>query len=114
MFARRRPAAGQVADVGRPGTCPNLRRRRSPLMHQTVTPGYVPAMRRWYPCVSSTGYPTKLLFETCRHAAHHAAGRADREGGEVVVVLPGGEVRRKTFDRTGRDNGLRVVGADLL
>ena len=35
-------------------------------------------------------------------------------GGEVVVVIPGGEVRRKTFEKFDGDNGLRVVGADLL
>ena len=83
-------------------------------MRQTVTPGYIPAMRRWFWCLSASDYPTKLLFKTCRHAAHSATARAERDGGDVVVVIPGGEVRRKTFDTTGRDNGLRVVGADLL
>ena len=83
-------------------------------MRQTVTPGYVPALRRWFWCVCATGYPTKLLFETCRHAAHSAASRAGRDGGEVVVVIPGGEVRRKTFEKFEGDNGLRIIGADLL
>ena len=83
-------------------------------MHQTVTPGYVPAMRQWFWCVGSSDHPNKLLFTTCRHAAHHAAGRAEREGGEVVVVLPGGEVRRKTFARFDGDNGIRIAGGDLL
>ena len=74
-------------------------------MRQPVTPGYVPALR-WFWCVGATGYPTKLLFETCRHAAHSAVGRAERDGGEVVVVLPGGEVRRKVFQKFEGDNGL--------
>ena len=71
-------------------------------------------MRRWFWCVGATDYPTTLLFHSCRHAAHHAARRAERDGGEVVVVIPGGEVRRKAFERFDGDNGLRVVGADLL
>ena len=31
-----------------------------------------------------------------------------------MVVIPGGEVRRKTFEKFDGDDGLRVVGADLL
>ena len=74
-------------------------------MIQTVTPGYVPAMRRWFWCVCASGSPTKLLFETCRHAAHSAAARAGRDGGEV---------RRRVFERFDGDIGGRVLGADLL
>ena len=81
-------------------------------MRQTVTPGYLLSKRRWYWCVGASVYTDMLLFTSCKNAAHYAAMRAERDGGEVVVVIPGGEVRRKTFDR--RDNGLRVVGADLL
>ena len=31
-------------------------------MRQTVTPGYIPDQRKWFWCVCSTGYPTKLLL----------------------------------------------------
>jgi len=56
----------------------------------------------------------RRAFQACRHAANSAAARAERNGGEVVVVIPSGEVRRKTFEKFEGDNGLRVVGADLL
>ena len=83
-------------------------------MRQLVTPGYVPAMRRWFWCVGATVHPRKLLFGSCKHAAGYAANRAEQQGGEVVVVIPGGRIRSKVFDISDRDNGLRVVGCDLL
>jgi hypothetical protein len=83
-------------------------------MRQFVTPGYIPAMGRWFWVIGSTVYPTKLVFDSQRLAANHAAMRAEREGGEGVVMMPGGRLYTKTPDQFDGDNGLRVVGWEAL